>query len=260
MKRIALFAVLCLAVNAQCLILKAQSSKGKVNIVFIGNSITYGAEINHNTEAPPVRVSEQLTAEGYEVNFRNCGVSGSTTVDWLPERNSRIFQWMVAAADELAQKEGALVFTMMLGTNDSAIDCCTGAPVAPADYNANVRKIVDYILNRYPTSKVIVNYPLWYHPHTYNATRYLHQGLERLQTYLPEIDALCKEYKKATPQRVFQGSRKTFRAFENRTDLFVAEDSSLGNGVKFYLHPNPQGAIILAHFWAESIKQVLKAK
>ena len=260
MKRIALFAVLCLAVNAQYSILKAQSSKGKVNIVFIGNSITYGAEINHNTEAPPVRVSEQLTAEGYEVNFRNCGVSGSTTVDWLPERNSRIFQWMVAAADELAQKEGALVFTMMLGINDSAIDCCTGAPVAPADYNANVRKIVDYILNRYPTSRVIVNYPLWYHPHTYNATRYLHQGLERLQTYLPEIDALCKEYKKATPQRVFQGSRKTFRAFENRTDLFVAEDSSLGNGVKFYLHPNPQGAIILAHFWAESIKQVLKAK
>ncbi|MBP5629677.1 MAG: lipolytic protein G-D-S-L family, partial [Bacteroidaceae bacterium] len=104
----------------------------------------------------------------------------------------------------------------------------------------------------------IINYPLWYHPHTYNATRYLHQGLERLQTYLPEIDALCKEYKKAKPQRVFQGSRKTFRAFENRTDLFVPENSSLGNGVKFYLHPNPQGAIILAHFWAESIKKVIK--
>ena len=254
MKRITLFAVSFIMVMA----VSAESSKRKVNIVFIGNSITYGAEINHQTEAPPVRVGEQLTAEGYEVNIRNCGVSGSTTVDWLPERNSRIFQYMIGAADELAQKDGALVFTMMLGTNDSAIDCCTGAPVAPKDYSANVRKIVDYLLNRYPTAKFIINYPLWYHPHTYNATRYLHQGLERLQTYLPEIDALCKEYKKAKPQRVFQGSRKTFRAFENRTDLFVPENSSLGNGVKFYLHPNPQGAIILAHFWAESIKKVIK--
>ena len=254
MKRITLFAVSFFMVMA----VSAESSKRKVNIVFIGNSITYGAEINHQTEAPPVRVGEQLTAEGYEVNIRNCGVSGSTTVDWLPERNSRIFQYMIGAADELAQKDGALVFTMMLGTNDSAIDCCTGAPVAPKDYSANVRKIVDYLLSRYPTAKFIINYPLWYHPHTYNATRYLHQGLERLQTYLPKIDALCKEYKKAKPQRVFQGSRKTFRAFENRTDLFVAENSSLGNGVKFYLHPNPQGAIILAHFWAESIKKVIK--
>ncbi|MBP5628864.1 MAG: lipolytic protein G-D-S-L family, partial [Bacteroidaceae bacterium] len=78
MKRITLFAVSFFMVMA----VSAESSKRKVNIVFIGNSITYGAEINHQTEAPPVRVGEQLTAEGYEVNIRNCGVSGSTTVDW----------------------------------------------------------------------------------------------------------------------------------------------------------------------------------
>ena len=255
MKRSAFLTVFCLLAITLTAATKQQK---KVNIVFIGNSITYGAEIDHNTEAPPVRVGEQLTAEGYEVNVRNCGVSGSTTVDWLPERNSRIFQRMIAAADELAQKEGALIFTMMLGTNDSAIDCCTGSPVAPADYIANVRKIVDYLLDRYPGSKFIINYPIWYHPHTYNGARYLHQGLDRLRTYLPEIDTLCKEYGKAKPQRVFQGSRKTFRSFENRTDLFVTENSALGQGLKFYLHPNPQGAIYLAHFWTEIIKQVLR--
>lgn len=255
MKRFTFFAILCLVAIAEC---NGKPGNPKVNIVFIGNSITYGAEINHDTEAPPVRVGEQLTAAGYEVTVRNCGVSGSTTVDWLPERNSRIFQRMVAAADELAQKDGALIFSMMLGTNDSAIDCCTGAPVAPADYIANVRKIVDYILCRYPAAKVIINYPIWYHPHTYNGARYLHTGLARLRTYLPAIDALCREYAKATPQRVHQGSRKTFRAFENRTDLFVAEPSALGQGLKFYLHPNPQGAIRLAELWTESIRKVLR--
>ncbi|MBR6713783.1 MAG: SGNH/GDSL hydrolase family protein, partial [Bacteroidaceae bacterium] len=94
MKRFTFFAILCLVAIAVC---NGKSRNPKVNIVFIGNSITYGVEINHNTEAPPVRVGEQLTAAGYEVNVRNCGVSGSTTVDWLPERNSRIFQRMVAA-------------------------------------------------------------------------------------------------------------------------------------------------------------------
>ncbi|MBO4593589.1 MAG: lipolytic protein G-D-S-L family [Bacteroidaceae bacterium] len=254
MKKICILAVCCLLTMAAF----ADGAGKKVNIVFIGNSITYGAEINHNTEAPPVRVGEMLTAEGYDVNVSNCGVSGSTTVDWLPERNSRIFQRMIGAADEFAVKDGALVFNMMLGTNDSAIDCCTGSPVAAADYINNVRKIVDYLLQRYPSAKIIVNYPLWYHPHTYNGARYLHQGLERLRTYLPQIDALCKDYKKAKPQRVFQGSRKTFKTFENTTDLFVAENSALGQGLKFYLHPNQKGAIVLARFWSESIKKCIK--
>ncbi|MDY3063121.1 MAG: GDSL-type esterase/lipase family protein [Bacteroidaceae bacterium] len=230
----------------------------KINVVFIGNSITYGAEINHLTEAPPVRVAEMLRSKGYEVEYSNCGVSGSTTVDWLPERNSRIFSRMVSEADRLATKQGLLIFTMMLGTNDSAIDCCNGSPVNPVDYAANVKKIVDFLLDRYPGARVIVNYPIWYSPHTYNGARYLHQGLDRLQTYLPRIDAICKDYAKERPQRVFLGSRKTFSYFKDRTDLFVAEPSALGQGLKFYLHPNPEGAIRLARFWTESIEKVAR--
>ena len=236
----------------------AASAQKKVNIVFIGNSITYGAEISHDKEAPPVRVNEMLTQQGYEVNYRNCGVSGSTTVDWLPQRNSRLFQRMVAAADELAKIDGQLVFTMMLGTNDSAIDCCTGSPVAPPDYINNVKTIVDYLLNRYPGAKVIINYPIWYSPHTYNGARYLHQGLDRLRTYLPQIDDLCKAYQKTHKGQVFQGSRKTFSYFEGKEHLFVAEPSSLGQGLKFYLHPNPEGAIRLAKFWTKSIKKAVR--
>lgn len=231
------------------------AGKRKVNIVFIGNSITYGAEIDHATQAPPVRVAERLKAGGYDADFRNCGVSGSVTSDWLPSRNTWMFKRMVEAADALAVREGALVFSIMLGTNDSSIEC----RVSPADYYDNMRQIVDYILGRYPKAQVIVNYPIWYSTHTYNSARYLHEGQERLKSYLPIIDRLCKDYHLEGSKRVQNGSRKTFGYFENRTDLFVAENSSLGQGLKFYLHPNPEGAARLARFWTKSIKKAAKS-
>ena len=248
LKRIA-SALLCLSLLA----VVAMAQK-KVNIVFIGNSITYGAQIDHKTQAPPVRVCEQLKAQGYDVDFRNCGVSGSVTADWLPRYNTWIFKRMVKDADEISKQEGTLVFNIMLGTNDSSIEC----RVSPEDYRNNMKEIVDYLLAHYQGCKVIVNYPIWYSSHTYNGARYLHEGQDRLLTYLPQVDKLCRDYHKAGVKQVFQGSCKTYRFFENRTDLFVTENSALGQGLKFYLHPNAEGATCLAKFWANSIKKTLK--
>ena len=57
-----------------------------VNIVYIGNSITQGALLKTPvTEAPPVQASQYIEqATKQSVAFRNCGVSGTTTLDFLP--------------------------------------------------------------------------------------------------------------------------------------------------------------------------------
>ena len=65
-----------------CSILNAQN----LNIVYIGNSITEGALLkNPKTEAVPIRASQYLDKHlNGKVTFRNCGVSGMTTLNFLP--------------------------------------------------------------------------------------------------------------------------------------------------------------------------------
>ena len=226
-----------------------------VNIVFIGNSITYGATLpDRATQAPPVHVGKAIAQQtGRHVEVRNCGVSGATTTDFLPIAD-HYWPPVVKAADELSQLKGQLVFTIMLGTNDSAQDGCFGAPVAKEQYYTNLKVIIDELLQRYPKAKVVVQYPLWYSESTYNATRYMRAGLMRLKSYHPMIDRLLESYAQQKPRRVFPGLKETFSYVEGRTDLFTTEQ---GNAGPFYLHPNPQGAIELANFWAASIVRIL---
>ena len=77
-------------------------SKDKtVNIVFIGNSITQGVIINDPQKAPPaqaVRILENKK-DISSVNFYNNGVSGSTTVDHLPQTGT-LFSQTIKAADQ----------------------------------------------------------------------------------------------------------------------------------------------------------------
>ena len=93
-----------------------------LNIVYIGNSITYGAGVEdrlHN--APPVKASMFLRQKPdiKSVQFSNQGVSGATTVDFLPSTNT-LFPKVTAAADQFATEDWAmLLFSVMLGTNDS---------------------------------------------------------------------------------------------------------------------------------------------
>ena len=83
MKKLILMLCLCIPFN-----IFAQREKDMaLNIVYIGNSITQGALLkNPKEEAPPVRTSAWLrNQQGIsEVNMSNQGVSGKTTIDYLP--------------------------------------------------------------------------------------------------------------------------------------------------------------------------------
>ncbi|NIG56828.1 GDSL-type esterase/lipase family protein [Chitinophaga sp. Cy-1792] len=233
---------------------KSQVASTKCNIVFVGNSITYGATLPFPaTQCPPFHVIETLRARGYTLRYANCGHSGSTTVDFLPASRN-LFPKVVAAADSLYNDSTPLIFSVTLGTNDSAIEGPTGAPVSPEDYQKNLKTIIDSLHSRYPRSIFVLQRPIWYSTNTYNGSKYLAEGLARLQTYTPELDRLAKE----NPAYILQGDRKAFDYFKKNADQYFTREN--GKAGVFLLHPNVAGAEKLATFWAKNLQQVIESR
>jgi lysophospholipase L1-like esterase len=247
-----------LLLNSFCVC--AQFAKQNLNIVFIGNSITYGAGLaDPATEAPPVITCNYLRQQPGigTVAFANCGYSGFTTVDFLPSTASA-FTKVESAAHAFKDKRALLLFSIKLGTNDSAIEGPNGSPVSPAAYKQNLKTIADSLLKEFPGCIIIFQHPIWYSPNTYNGAKYLQEGLSRLQSYIPQIDALVTGYTVTHPKQVFTGDTQGFAWFkENYLATLQAENGYQGT---FYLHPNKPGAVALGNFWGEAIDKVIKQK
>jgi lysophospholipase L1-like esterase len=237
------------------------------DIVFIGDSITYGATLaNPARQASAVQCMESL-GQNYNVavNMSNQGVSGKTTVDWQPTNSSGFFSNAVAAAATLESTQpGQLIFSIMLGTNDSAVSGPTGAPVSDANYLSNMEVIVNQLLVDYPNAYVFIHYPTWYSPNTENSSVYLQAGLTRLQTYFPEINQVITDFATTNPGHVFLGDTQAFDFFENSysaannyTPYMTGEPVQGGAGGTFYLHPNAAGAVILGTYWANAMDAAL---
>lgn len=229
-----------------------------LNVVFIGNSISAGALLKDaRQECPPTKACEYLRGqEGIgTVVCENQAVSGQTTADFLPAFDSR-YPRVVAAADKLvADRSALLVFSMMLGTNDSAIKGPNGAPVKPKQYQTNLSVIIDHLLTRYPDCRIVLHRPIWYSENTYNGAMYLKEGLERLKSYYPELQILVEQYAKTHPGRVFLGDTEAFDYFSHRgPELFHHEQ---GNAGIFFLHPNAEGAARLGEFWGKAIMKAV---
>lgn len=226
----------------------------KLAIVFIGNSITQGKG-GPNGFPPPthaVNYLKQQEAAG-DVIYANLGRSGSTTVDWLPG-TGKDFAKVIVAADTLFQKKDyQLLFSIKLGTNDSAIQGPNGAPVSKEDYIKNMRAIISQVLGKYPGSKVIVQHPIWYSTNTYNGSKYLEEGLNRLKSYIPVLDHMIADYQNSEPGRVFKGDTKAFKYFKKHyLKLLKPENGQQGT---FYLHPNEEGSQVLGEFWGKAIQK-----
>lgn len=234
----------------------------ELNIVFVGNSITQGALLQHpEQEAPPVQTRLWLEKQVgiADVNIFNQGVSGMTTVDFLPA-NKTLFTKLKAAMETLKAEypKGSLVFSIMLGTNDSANFGPTGAPISASQYYTNMKAIVDELLELFPSALFVLHRPIWYSPNTYNGAQYLASGLKRLDGYFLQLQELVSHYAEKFPKRVFMGDEEAFTYFEvhHQTDLIPEE----GLAGIFYLHPNSKGAEKLAAYWGKAIYHVIKSK
>lgn len=177
----------------------------KINVVFVGNSIT---EATYLKITPPEWTTIYLDSLGYDVQSVNCGKSGYTTFDFLPGKDG--FKYVIRKADELYKKDKRnLVFSFCLGVNDSACTGTNGAPVSAEQYESNMQLIIDSLCFRFPEAKVVLHYPIWYSPNTYNSAMYLKEGLKRLQTYFAAIERLGRKNK----GRAMIGDTKGFKVF-----------------------------------------------
>ncbi|WP_345952344.1 GDSL-type esterase/lipase family protein [Mucilaginibacter sp. PAMB04168] len=249
-----LIAAICLCIHVMAKAQSIDAGRQNVNIVFIGNSITYGGGLKSPaTEAPPVSAVGWLRTQAKvgTVSFKNMGFSGHTTLDFLPG-SGRDFNQVERAVASFEDSKAQLVFSLILGTNDSAVKGPHGAPVSPQSYEKNLHAIANQLLKQYPGCKLVFQQPIWYSPNTHNrGATYDAEGLERLQSYFPVIRAVVISYRKTYPNQVFLGDKKAFKFFKHHAeDFFQHEDGVEG---VFFLHPNKMGAVKLGEFWAKAI-------
>ena len=229
------FTAICFAVLlATPLATFAKGECKPCNIVYIGNSITYGALHKDRIKtAPPVQASE-MVGKGWnaQVEFRNCARSGATTYDFLPD-GGRDWPKVAQAMVEFKSKAEAgepVVFSIMLGTNDSAYEGpTTGSPVSRTDYKKNLLTIIEACRN---------------------SAMYLAAGLKRLNRYIDALVALANEF-----DYVYLGDVDGYSFFEKHHERYHVPEE--GNAGTFYLHPNEAGAKLLAKFWSRSIIKAL---
>jgi lysophospholipase L1-like esterase len=234
------------------------NKKLDLDIVYIGNSITQGVQLNNpGTEAPPATSSKYLGLQKGigNVGFINQGRSGFTTVDFLPDQGETLKKVIDATNQFHKASQRLLIFSISLGTNDSAEKGPKGAPLNPVAYQQNLKSIADRLLSEFPGCKIFFQQPIWYSPNTYNGSKYMAEGLARLQSYFPELHSLVGKYSKTNPGQVFLGDQKGFNYFSKNhlTDLIPES----GNAGTFYLHPNKKGADVLGKLWGEAIYQQL---
>lgn len=234
----------------------APAKKENLRVVFIGDSITRGTASKE--QSPPSHAEDLLRQMNRwnTVQVSNQGRSGNTTVNFLPS-SKKAYSSVRAAADQFYEdKSATLLFSIMLGTNDSAIKGPLGAPVPPASYHANLRTIADSLLNAYPECRIVFNYPLWYSDSAQNkGAEYKKEGQNRILSYWTEIDQLVKSYNKTHKGQVFSGDRKAYGYFKkNHLTDFRTETGPSGT---FYLHPNEKGDKALAEFWVKAIVKAL---
>ena len=236
------------------------------NIVFIGNSITYGALHEQREQtAPPVQCARWLCQrEDIDtVYFRNCGRSGKTTYhflpcaeDVIPAGDKTYFGDVVSKTRELVKAHPSLplVFSIMLGTNDT-VERPKNKHTEPDDYAKNLITIIDSLLKLWPDAHVVLNKPIWYYPdyHTKGGSIASKKSLKLIDTYYHQFPQVVAKSKAG---HVHIGDADAYAYFEQhwKTDIVEEKDA---RGKSYWLHPNELGARKLAEYWGKAILPVL---
>ena len=168
-----------------------------LNIVFLGDSITFGYLLNNpENEAPPAHAVKflQATPGISSVRFANCGKNGFRTDQFLPETPGSAWPQVKQASDSYTNGTGLLLFSIMLGANDSVV-------ATPAQHGSNLTSLVNALLANYPDSCIVIHHPLWY-------TKVPSSHPDVLYQYIPVIDALVGTFGQRHPDRVHFGDIK----------------------------------------------------
>ena len=236
------------------------------NVVFIGNSITYGAKHQQRElTAPPALCAQWLSQQdGVDtVYYMNCGLSGRTTYNFLPHAEDVVpagdkthFGDVVAKTHQLVGEHLGLplLFSIMLGTNDS-VERPRNSHTSPDDYAKNLCAIIDSLLILWPDAQVVLNKPIWYTPDyvTKNGSVASKKSLKLLRKYEKQFTKVARRCKAG---QVHIGDRKAYNYFKQHWQTDINEEKD-ARGKSYWLHPNEQGAQRLAEFWGKAILEVI---
>jgi len=251
MKRITVMALLSvLSGLTGCILFSKAPAPKSLNIVFVGDSITSGYLMKTPArDAPPVCAAAWLNTQSGITNvlFRNCGKPGYRTDQFLPDRLNSAWGEVKQAGESFRNVPGTLVFSIMLGANDSAGHNDTGIHT-PERFKSDMKILVEALRAFFPESVVVIHHPTGYTkaPGTYP---------ENLALYKPIIDSLVEEAAGTHPGRVFLGDVKAGAFFDaNRETHWFREKR--GN-VPYYVHPNERGAAVIGQLWGEAIARAV---
>lgn len=116
--------------------LQAEDHSEKKVIVFFGNSITAGYQLDLS-EAFPALIGEIIDSLNLHYKVINAGLSGETTASG----NSRV-DWVL--------KNKVDVFVLELGANDGL------RGIQTAETRKNLQSIIDKVKNKYPYAKIVL--------------------------------------------------------------------------------------------------------
>lgn len=251
MKRIPVMALLAvLSGLTGCILFPKAPAPKSLNIVFVGDSITSGYLMKTPVrDAPPVYAAAWLKGRPGITNvlFRNCGKPGYRTDQFLPDRLNSEWGEVKQAGESFRNVPGKLVFSIMLGTNDSAGHNDTGIH-PPERFKSDMKILVEALCASFPESVVVIHHPTGYTkaPGTYP---------ENLALYKPIIDSLVEKAAGTHPGRVFLGDVKAWSFFDRHreTHWFCEARGS----VPYYVHPNERGAAAIGQLWGEAIARAV---
>ncbi len=211
-----------------------------LNIVFVGDSITFGYLLkNPENEAPPAHAVKILQAMPgiSSVCFANCGKNGFRTDQFLPDTPGSAWPHVRLAADSFTNRQGRLLFSIMLGANDAGV-------ATPALYGSNLTALASALLANYPDSCMVIHHPLW-------SSKVPSSHPEVLCQYIPVINALVETFGQSHPGRIHLGDVKGWDFFEANHEKICFKETR--DGLPYYIHPNAEGAAHLGQYWAQAI-------
>lgn len=245
------------------LCISAFAKGNSYNIVFIGNSITYGdTQKDHKHTAPPVATAEWLQKQSGvdSVYFVNMGKNGKRSWDFLPDYPKTFFDELVDKTNMLIKDhpQDHLIFSIMLGTNDSARRPMNDR--TPANqYSKNITALLDTLYALYPEAKVIIHRSVWYSPNTLtkNGSVFDTSSDSILQSYWKSMPDLVRRMEPDHLGALYLGDSKAYNYFKANYHTDMTPQPG-GNGT-FYLHPNEKGAKVLGEFWGKAIYEKIIA-
>lgn len=263
MKKFLLFlSLLCLASVAL-----AQRS---LNVVYIGNSITYGAMHKDPVQTAPPVICSQWLAKQQGIDhcwYVNMGKSGKTTFNFVPAKTDIKNYWseLVEKTAELVSQhpEAQLVFSIMLGTNDTA-ERPSNSRTTPFMYRHNMELIIDSLQARYPDATFVLHKPIFFSVPftTRNGSIQSSDSHKMLDCYFAELKKIANDHaaqRKAAGKsglRVFVGDDKAFGYFKRTYHETLVHEHGYQE-CDFWLHPNESGSATLAEYWGQAILKAL---